>query len=669
MIRVLLVDDDQDLLMIAEKFLTQYEEDFRVTTVRSAQKAFERLATHEFDAVVVDYQMPKINGLQMLEKLRKDGNQIPIIIFTGRGREEVAMQALNLGADFYVKKGDDAASAYGELAHKIRQVVDFRRTEAALLRSEERYRQTFDAIRDPAYIWERQANGIIMTQANQAAIALTQGAILEIVGEKLDRFSSDDELISQFKRAGMDSREIYANVNHTLNSGEAIREEIRYTPRTGEARMLSVSYSKAGEERVLVITKDITDLKKAQKARDDIHIVERKKAEEALQRRSEAEKLLTTISTGFINLTSEEIDTGINYTLELLGEFAGADFFSLFLLSGKEFSCTHTWQAEGVQSIQDSWQNLKIENYPWIIDQFDRQKVILVPSVSAMLQGEGSAENFEAFNSISALGVKNFVLAPLIRGSVLTGFLGFASLDEDKVWQEEHIVLLRMAGETFANALERRKSEELLRRQKEELSEFAHAMAHDLRNYTLAIQGYADLLKKNYNKGYAEKIDTLAKGMHELLRRSVSLADAGLIAEKTDEVNLNVLVKTVADAIIPASIAFVQDDLPTVLGDQQKLSEVFQNLFENAVTHGKPNKIQVRREDSEDGISILISNDGIELLPENRSMIFTRRFTTKEEGGGLGMEIIQKVLSAHSWEINLKPDSITTFEIFIPKDA
>jgi CheY-like chemotaxis protein len=647
LIRVLLVDDDQDLLTIAEKFLTQHEEDFRVTAVRSAQKAIERLTTDDFDAIVVDYQMPKINGLQFLENLRKEGNQIPFIIFTGRGREEVAMQALNLGADFYVKKGGDATSAYGELAHKIRQVVDFRRTEAALLRSEERYRQTFEAIPDPAYIWERQTDGIIMTQANQAAIALTRGVILEIVGERLDLLSSDEELISQFKRAGMDSREIYANVNHTLDTGEGIHEEIQYLLQTGEARSLSVNYSTAGGERVLVITKDITDLKgekKPQTGSDNIHFAERKKAEEALQRRIEAEKLLTTISTGFINLTSEEIDTGITYTLELLGEFVAADFFSLFLLSdsGKEFSCTHTWQAEGIGSFQDSWQNLKIENYPWITDQFDRQRIILVPSVSAMLQERGSAENLEAFKSISTLGVRNFVLAPLIRGSMLTGFLGFASLDEDKVWQEEDIVLLRMVGETFANALERRKSEELLRRQREELSEFAHAMAHDLRNYTLAIQGYADLLKKDHSKAYAEKIENLAIGMQELLRRSVSLADAGLIAEKTDEVNLNVLVKTVADAIIPIWIALIKDDRPTVSGDQQKLSEVFQNLFENAVTHGNP---------------------------ENRSKFFTRRFTTKEDGGGLGLEIIQKVISAHGWDIKLMPESTTTFEIFIPTDG
>lgn len=395
---------------------------------------------------------------------------------------------------------------------------------------------------------------------------------------------------------------------------------------------------------------------------------ERQNAEDALQHRTQMEKLLTTISTGFINLTSGEIDTGIEYSLELLGEFSEADWFSLFLLSenGKSFSCTHSWEAEGVESYQENFQNRPVEEFSWLINQFDQQKAVMVPSVSSMQAQEG-------FSFIKSLGIETFLIAPLIRGSALIGFLGFAAKEERKrLWQDEDVLLLRMAGETFANALERRKAEEVLRQQKEELSEFAHAMAHDLRNHLLSIQGYADLLQTtSYDLAYAEKIDLLAQNMNEMLQRSVILADAGLIVEKTDEVDLGQLVQEVAKTIIPQDVNFQQDELPRVLGDHKKLSQVFQNLFENAVTHGKASKIEVRLGDADDGFMILVSNNGVPIPAKDRKRIFERKFTTKEEGGGLGLAIVEKVVAAHGWTISLepKPKPKPTFGIFIPSES
>ena len=84
--------------------------------------------------------MPGMNGLELLEKLRNSGNSTPFIMFTGKSREEVAIKALNLGADYYLRKGGDSESQFSELAHIIRKVVHYRETENALRESEENYR-------------------------------------------------------------------------------------------------------------------------------------------------------------------------------------------------------------------------------------------------------------------------------------------------------------------------------------------------------------------------------------------------------------------------------------------------------------------------------------------------------------------------------------------------
>ncbi len=143
MIRTLLVDDLEDLLFIAYKFLEKQAPDIEVVTCDSAKDALKKLEEDAFDIIVSDYQMPEMDGLEFLEIVRKSGNEVPFIIFTGRGREEVAIQALNLGATHYLKKGGEQRSQFAELAHHIRTAVSHRKSEIALHESEGRYRSLF----------------------------------------------------------------------------------------------------------------------------------------------------------------------------------------------------------------------------------------------------------------------------------------------------------------------------------------------------------------------------------------------------------------------------------------------------------------------------------------------------------------------------------------------
>jgi len=91
-LRVLYVDDDECLLKVSKQIL-ETDGKFRVDITTSVEEAFEMLENQSYDAVISDYEMPRKNGLQFLADLREKGNDIPFAIFTGRGREEVAMKA------------------------------------------------------------------------------------------------------------------------------------------------------------------------------------------------------------------------------------------------------------------------------------------------------------------------------------------------------------------------------------------------------------------------------------------------------------------------------------------------------------------------------------------------------------------------------------------------
>ncbi len=139
MFSVLYVDDEPSLLEIGKLFLEKNSR-FSVDTTPSAPDALRQVRKKHYDAIISDYLMPGMDGIELLKEVRAPGNPIPFIIFTGKGREEIVIQALNEGADYYVQKGGDPRSQFAELSHKILQAVQHRKAERALALSEERYR-------------------------------------------------------------------------------------------------------------------------------------------------------------------------------------------------------------------------------------------------------------------------------------------------------------------------------------------------------------------------------------------------------------------------------------------------------------------------------------------------------------------------------------------------
>jgi PAS domain S-box-containing protein len=131
-IRVLVVDDDEDLLFLAEKFLSKADKDFQLVSAQTDQEALRLLEEEDFDAIVCDHYLgpESMTGLDLLEWVRNANRNIPFIIFTGRSEESVAIRALNMGADYYLKKEtDEFRKLFNQLSDKIHDAVEARRAE------------------------------------------------------------------------------------------------------------------------------------------------------------------------------------------------------------------------------------------------------------------------------------------------------------------------------------------------------------------------------------------------------------------------------------------------------------------------------------------------------------------------------------------------------------
>ena len=134
-LRVLHVDDDVCFLEVSKNILSLLS-NFQVDTAESVEEALRKMISGSYDAVVSDYEMPTKNGLEFLTELRAKKIDVPFLLLTGKGREEIAIEALNLGADGYVSKHGNTETVYGELVHYIRQSVERKQAKNALNQTE-----------------------------------------------------------------------------------------------------------------------------------------------------------------------------------------------------------------------------------------------------------------------------------------------------------------------------------------------------------------------------------------------------------------------------------------------------------------------------------------------------------------------------------------------------
>ena len=124
--------------------------------------------------------MPGMDGIAFLKTVRASGNTIPFILFTGRGREEVAIQALNEGADFYLQKGGEPISQFTELEHQIRLAVNQRRAEVTIRDHDRRVADIINFLPDATFAIDR-AGAVIAW--NSAMEMMTGVKAAEILGK------------------------------------------------------------------------------------------------------------------------------------------------------------------------------------------------------------------------------------------------------------------------------------------------------------------------------------------------------------------------------------------------------------------------------------------------------------------------------------------------------
>ena len=177
MISILYVDDEEDLLKVNKIYLERTGE-FSVEMARSAEDALRMIGAKQYDAVVSDYDMPVMNGIQFLQEVRSRYGDLPFLLFTGKGREEIVIQAVDNGVDFYIQKGHDMHGMIAELGYKIKRAVERRRVRHDLERSRRETADIINFLPDATFVRDIRGQVIAWNKAMERMTGIPREAML-----------------------------------------------------------------------------------------------------------------------------------------------------------------------------------------------------------------------------------------------------------------------------------------------------------------------------------------------------------------------------------------------------------------------------------------------------------------------------------------------------------
>jgi len=192
-IDVLHVDDDASVLDLTEAYLERELEAVAVTSVTTPSAALEELDDDRFECIISDYDMPEMDGLALFERICETDCSTPFVLYTGKGSEEIASQALNAGVTGYFQKG--GPEQLRRLANRVGQAVEEYRTREIA----DRYSTVIDALGYPVYVVDETGT---FEFVNEPFAELAGYDVEEIVGSKPGLIKGDDAVHESEDRLG-----------------------------------------------------------------------------------------------------------------------------------------------------------------------------------------------------------------------------------------------------------------------------------------------------------------------------------------------------------------------------------------------------------------------------------------------------------------------------------
>ncbi|MFB6228865.1 MAG: PAS domain S-box protein [Halobacteriales archaeon] len=690
---ILHVDDDPSFGELAKTFLERENDRFAVETVTGADAGLERISDGQPDCIVSDYDMSGMDGLEFLQAVRETHPDLPFILFTGKGSEEVASDAIAAGVTDYIRKGG-GSERYELLANRIENAVESRREAKRADRQEELMRLTEFAGDTGGFELDRETNTVLLTAGTRRIIGRPDQHEVPLK-EALELFHPDDRT------------DIRQTLDRAFETGEELHDTWRLQPDGGGERFLDVTITPVVENGEVTKLRgaghDITDRKDRQRDLEQI---------ETLFEHAQDAEFLIGVAGGFtieqVNPSWKEI-TGLSADhvrgktpTELLGEQQGAEVEANYrkcverreplqydeqLEINGEFMHWETTIAPVV--INDTVEYIAGSTRD-VTERKERERQLerindLMSNMEQLADTGAWEHDPEADTLVSTDGVRrihgfdpgadpsmNTVLEtfhPDDRDLVVDRFdtcletgepyevdVRITTLDGEQRWittrgervnDGESGVVVRGYTQDITEQKER---EQKLKAQNERLEEFTSIVSHDLRNPLNVVGGRLELARETCESDHLDQAADALDRSQALIDDLLRLAREGETLGELEPVGLADMAESGWQTVETGSATLETHATQTIRTDRSRFQGLLENLYRNAVEHGGDD-VTVSVGPIDDGFYVADTGPGI---PESeRADIFEGGYSTNDEGTGFGLRIVEQIADAHDWEITL----------------
>jgi len=621
-IRVLHVEDEPGFRDLTATILEREDDRFSVDTVAGVEDALDRLDGNTYDCIVSDYEMPVIDGIEFLEAVRETYPDLPFILFTGKGSEEIASEAMAAGVTDYLQKRG-GTEQYELLRNRIDNAVSQYDAEREL----ERQNDVFERAQKIARIgaWEanlRTGEGWWSEQVNRI-YGLPQGYEPEL-NEGFEFFHPEDRPVIE---------DAYFRA---IERGERYDHELRVVRDNGTVRWVRVIGNPQFENGEVVSIRgtiqDITEQKRRRRVLEALH-------REATEIQSE-----------------ETVESVCEHTVRAAASVLDLDVCSVLIRDGE-------WlvpRATSADAPPDSTRSMRIDQ-GLAGKTYQSGEPAVIEEITPSDETDPASRDYRSGLSVPIGGHGVFQ-------AVSTEVGAFDSEDT------EFVELLVSHTES---ALDRITREQELQRQNERLSEFASIVSHDLRNPLSVAQLQLELARDQADNQYLETIAEAHDRMETLIDDLLMLARAGEPVDEVQSVSLQTLAESAWQHVETTGSALDTDTDSVIRADSNRLQQLFENLMRNSVEHGPTNSrtqsddavehgsspdSQTRQDAIErgsvtvrigelDGQGFVVEDDGCGIPEDQREDVFESGYSTASDGTGFGLAIVEDVVEAHDWNI------------------
>lgn len=643
MYSVLYVDDEPALLDIGKIYLEKSGH-FRVDVAASVDEAILKLKTCTYDAIVSDYQMADIDGIHFLRYIRGHNQDIPFILFTGRGREEVVIEALNSGADFYLQKGGEPKSQFAELDYKIRTAIDRRRVQNELKDSRKQLSDLINFLPDATYAIDMKGHVIVWNRMMEELTGLPPAAVLgrENIPSTLSLYEKRGHALADcIVRSEEEPEKAYPDLRR---NGDRLIVETFSSPRPDEKGgyfwlTASPLYDSAGKvvgaiESVRDITKRKETEKKLKRAHDELNTAYEQLTateEELRQNYDELAKSQVELHSAYEQLTATEEELRQNYEELAKSQedlIRSEERYRSVVEDQTEFICRFTMDGN-LTFVNDAYcRYFSLDRQTCI----GRHHPVIVPAEDARRIKE---ELSRVTRQNPVVTIDNRIIMP-------SGEIRWQRWSDRAIFDSTgRIIEFQSVGRDIT---ESKRIKQALQESNRKLNLLSNITRHDILNQLTVLLGALGLLELEIANPDQRRLLSRAIQSSEVIRSQISFTqqyqDIGV--HKARWQNLHAAVTTVC---MDDGYCIVEIDNSLnaceVYADPL-LRTVFSNLFENAEMHGgKMTRIRVLGQETLEGYTIIIEDDGDGILPKDKQRIFQKGVGKHT---GLGLFLVQEVL-------------------------